>query len=109
MKREYQLPILGVVNWTALLVLLHRLPDRIPMHWNLRGEIDAWGSKYHLIWIGALPVAMWTLLTVLPALDPKRKHSAKLTPSDRVIRTVVVGMMIAVGWISVAAALSHRA
>ena len=104
MKRDYWLAALGVVNWTAL--LLHRLPDRIPMHWNLRGEIDAWGSKYHLIWIGALPVAMWTLLTVLPALDAKRKYSAKLTPGYRVIRTAVVGMMIAVGWISVAAALS---
>lgn len=106
MKRDYRPALLGVVSWTALLLLLPRLPDSIPMHWNLRGEIDAWGSKYHLIWIGALPVGMWALLTVLPALDPKRKHSAKLTPGYRVIRTAVVVLMIAVGWISVAAALS---
>ncbi len=23
-----------------------QLPDRMPMHWNIRGEVDGWGNKF---------------------------------------------------------------
>lgn len=108
MKKDYWLPVLALVNWGAMMLLMPRLPDRVPMHWNIRGEIDSWGSKEHLIWIGALGIGMWALLTVLPALDPKRENYSKFASAYRVIRTVVVVMMIAVGWMSQAAAMGGK-
>lgn len=49
------------------------LPDAIPTHWNLHGQIDGWGSKASAAWFG--PAAMGILLVVmflLPLLSPRQ-------------------------------------
>ena len=34
------------------------LPDRVPMHYNLAGEVDRWGSKYENL---IFPVLVWAM------------------------------------------------
>ncbi len=57
---------LQVVNVALLLVsstifiwLLQRLPARVPMHWNLEGRVDRWGSPSEL-WL----MAAWLLFDI---------------------------------------------
>ena len=49
------------------------LPDRIPIHWNIHGEIDGWGAKS---WgVSFIPLTMAVLLLIfraLPSLSPKQ-------------------------------------
>jgi uncharacterized membrane protein len=48
------------------------LPEKVPMHWNMQGEIDRWGSKAELMSIGWVMVGLPLLLTVIiVALSPK--------------------------------------
>ncbi len=49
LKKE--LPIIGIVllPFIYLAYIWNSLPEQVPMHWNLKGEIDNWGSKYSLI------------------------------------------------------------
>lgn len=54
-----------------------RLPDRVPVHWNFRGEADRWGSPGEVIFL--LPgtgLLILGLLAVLPTVDPKRENHA---------------------------------
>ncbi len=48
------------------------LPDRIPTHWNIQGEIDGWSDK---LWgVSLIPLTMTVLLLLfraLPWLSPK--------------------------------------
>ena len=37
--------VLLVAPLIALVVLWNDLPARVPIHWNLRGQIDGWTSK----------------------------------------------------------------
>ncbi len=56
----------GAAAW-----LYPSLPDQIPTHWNLRGQVDGYGGKWTLF---VLPVAMLGMLALfyfLPALSPK--------------------------------------
>ncbi|AVX20971.1 MULTISPECIES: SdpI family protein [Carboxydocella] len=59
----------------ALSVYLYpRLPDPLPTHWNMRGEVDGYMSKP--LGVGfplALNLGIYLLLVSLPALDPKAK------------------------------------
>lgn len=50
--------ILLVLNWT-------KLPDTVPIHFNIKGEADGWGSKYTLFFLPVLTVALFTFLTFL--------------------------------------------
>lgn len=74
-----ELPIVGI----ALLPLLYlgsvwnSLPENVPLHWNLEGEIDNWGSKYSLIGLVFLmPILTYILMLVVPNIDPKKRIEA---------------------------------
>ena len=55
------------------LILYPRLPDLIPIHWNIRGEVDGWAEKR---WAVLMMPGMMTLLVgmmlVLPAMSPRQ-------------------------------------
>lgn len=74
-----ELPTLGI----ALLPILYlgsiwnSLPELVPIHWNLEGEIDNWGSKYTLIGLVFLmPILTYIIILVVPNIDPKKRIEA---------------------------------
>lgn len=71
-----ELPIIGIVllPFVYLAFIWNSLPDKVPTHWNQRGEIDHWGDKVSLIGIPfMLPVFIYVLLLVIPIIDPKKR------------------------------------
>jgi immunity protein, SdpI family len=48
------------------------LPERIPTHWNIRGEVDGYGGKWTLFIFPVTMVGMLALFHYLPALSPKQ-------------------------------------
>ena len=68
------LPILaGIILWD-------KMPEQIPTHWNMAGEVDGWSSKPFAVFGLPLILLAFQWLCVLVTLsDPKRKnHSAKI-------------------------------
>ena len=47
------------------------LPDRIPTHWNIKGEVDGYGGKWTLFMFPLMMVPMLLLFYFLPALSPR--------------------------------------
>jgi len=71
-----ELPIIGIVliPFVYLAVIWNSLPEKVPTHWNYKGEIDKWGDKATLIGLlFMLPVLMYILLLVIPKIDPKKR------------------------------------
>jgi uncharacterized membrane protein len=64
--------VLTLAVWGATAALYPRLPEQVPMHWNIRGEIDGYGAK---TWAGflvpAMMLAMLGLFWLLPWLSPR--------------------------------------
>ncbi|WP_395049567.1 SdpI family protein [Flavobacterium sp.] len=74
LKKE--LPIIGFVllPFIYLAYLWNSLPEKVPIHWNYKGEIDDWGTKYSLIGlVFLLPVLTYVLMLVIPKIDPKKR------------------------------------
>ncbi|MFD1423548.1 SdpI family protein [Laceyella tengchongensis] len=68
-----------ILSWAIALVTLgvflychDLLPDRVPLHWNIKGQIDRYGSKNMLLLFGLIPLGINLLLTFLPNWDPRR-------------------------------------
>jgi uncharacterized membrane protein len=57
----------GVTAW-----LYGSLPDQIPTHWNIRGEVDGYGGKWTLFIFPVMMVGVLALFYFLPALSPKQ-------------------------------------
>lgn len=74
LKKE--LPILGFVllPFINLAYLWNSLPEKIPIHWDYKGEINGWGTKYSLLgMIFLLPVFTYVLMLAIPKIDPKKR------------------------------------
>jgi uncharacterized membrane protein len=48
------------------------LPDRVPTHWDLAGNVNGYSSRFLAVSImPAVVVFMWLLMLVLPAISPR--------------------------------------
>ncbi len=90
-KLHWLLLALLIAPLIALVVLWNQIPDRVPVHWNLRGEIDGWAPKT----IGLLITPLIGLLTValcqtLCWLDPKLRMNQKTDRMNKVLQILRV-------------------
>jgi uncharacterized membrane protein len=69
------------------------LPERLPMHWNINGEVDGWGSKQ--VAVPLLPGAMVGLLALfaaLPSMSPKNFKLDSFRSTYEYIVALVLGL-----------------
>jgi len=74
LKQEAPLLAIVAIPFIYLAYIWNSLPEKIPIHWNMKGEIDGWGTKDQLIVILlVLTVFVYSLLLVITMIDPKGK------------------------------------
>jgi len=63
-----------LVPLAYLFIVWEQLPDRVPIHFNYKGEADDWGSKNFLAGlILFITAGVNLLLLAIPSIDPKDK------------------------------------
>ena len=76
MKLKKELPLIAIVllPFVYLAYIWNELPSKVPVHWNIHGEIDRYGNKSELILIPILlPLLVYLIFLVVPKIDPKNK------------------------------------
>ncbi len=74
LKRELPLLLIVLIPFVYLMLIWSGLPETVPTHWNLEGEIDNWGSKWTMVMIPfLLPLLTYVIFTIVPKIDPKNK------------------------------------
>lgn len=69
------------------LFLLQSLPDTVPMHWNIRGQVDGTMAKIPGVFVLPLmSLAMLGLFRLLPAIDPKKEKYRLFTREWEIIQ-----------------------
>lgn len=69
-----ELPIIGVIVLPIIYLayIWSDLPQQVPVHWDLQGEINRYGSKKELAIITlSLPILLYVIFLVVPYIDPK--------------------------------------
>jgi uncharacterized membrane protein len=71
---------LVVAPFVALVVFWNQIPERVPIHWNIRGEIDRWAPKAPgLLLLPLIGLRTVVLCHVVAWLDPKLRGNLKKT------------------------------
>ncbi len=74
LKKEIPLVVIVLLPFMYLAYIWNQLPEKVPMHWNIKGEIDGYGDKTELLIIPILlPLLCYILFLVIPKIDPKNK------------------------------------
>ncbi|KXG78836.1 Immunity protein SdpI [Fervidicola ferrireducens] len=96
-KKRSTLP----VNWLLLgliaslyvmgFAVYPRLPDMVPSHWNVSGQVDGYMSKtMHVLFMPTVVLGMYLLLSFAPAIDPKPESYEKFRYVYGTFRTIMV-------------------
>ena len=70
------------------------MPDRVPIHWNIRGEVDGYGDKSWAVFITpAVMVGLLLLFRILPWLSPKPFSLDTFRGTYEFVVALVMGLM----------------
>ena len=105
MKGNKLILILAALSLSGILGIYSRLPASIPLHWNVRGQVDSWGPRWNIFLLGGLPLIVALLMRWLPRIDPKRDSYVKHARTYEILQTLIVLVLIGLGWLTIAAAL----
>lgn len=75
LKSDSLILVLLLIPILYLFWMWPNLPDRVPLHWNFRGEVDRYGSKQSLIWIVVgLNLFIYLLMLLLPKIAARKQQ-----------------------------------
>ncbi|MCL6638101.1 MAG: SdpI family protein [Firmicutes bacterium] len=106
-------------DWPVLLLILGgfvagalfypHLPDRVPSHWNFRGEVDGYSSRlWGAIGIPLMNAGIYVLMTVLPAIDPRRQNYARFAGVYRMLKFILTAFLTMVYFLVLFNSLGFR-
>ena len=99
-KLHADLISLASVLGLALLMALwySELPDPMPSHWNMKGEVDGWMDREtNLALLLGLPLFCWALMKVIPLISPKGFRTDDFSDTINVMQTALVVFLSAIG------------
>lgn len=86
--------ILGIIPIIVLACVYTHLPEQVPMHWGISGEVE-YSAKWQVWIMFSLGPILTILFDVLPKIDPKRKNYEKFGQYyDLFIIVMLVFLMI---------------
>lgn len=75
MKSRWLAPVLTVAMWAFALAVYSRLPQRLPTHWNARGEVDGWTDKpWGALMFPLMATGVLALMWLLRRVDPRARN-----------------------------------
>ncbi len=104
LKKELPILIILLIPLITAVFLYPYIPDQVPIHWNVKGEIDDYSSKaFGTFLLPVLNIILYVLFLVLPKIDPKRANYRKFDSSYTIIRyslhiflTILFGVTIVI-------------
>lgn len=101
--------VLTVGALAASLILYPQLPEKIPTHWNIQGEIDGYGQKeWAAFLVPGIMLGLLLMFWALPYLSPKQFAVDHFRTTYWFIATVVLGMTAFIHGLTLWAALADQ-
>lgn len=92
----------------ATAILYPQLPEKIPIHWNIQGEVDGHGEKIWSLLTPAIVIGILLLFCAIPWLSPKPFVVDSFRSTYWFILLVLTGMFVYVHWLLMWAAWSGK-
>ncbi len=94
---DWPLILIIVCSFIAGAVLYSHMPDRVPSHWNFRGEVDGYASRFWgTFGIPLINAGIFVMLLLLPLIDPRKENYRKFAGAYKVFKTVFIVYMTGV-------------
>jgi len=101
--------LLVLLSFATVAVVYPDLPDPMPSHWNLHGQVDGWMPKFWgAFLIPLVMAALWIVLLVLPRISPRGFEMDSFARAWGFLRVAILAMLFLVGLLVLRAAKTHE-
>lgn len=87
-----------LIALVAAACLYPQLPAQVPVHWNIHGQVDLYGTRF---WVAALPalliLGVTGLMVLLPAISPRKFEIAPFAPVYTIMMLTTHGVVLVIG------------
>jgi uncharacterized membrane protein len=91
--RRWIAPLLILLAVTASALVYARLPARVPLHWNVHGVVDRYGSRAEgAFFLPGMMLLLWLIMRFLPRVDPRRENYAKFADTYELVVNSIIGL-----------------
>ncbi|MDO8668299.1 MAG: SdpI family protein [bacterium] len=78
----------------------NNLPERVATHWNIAGQVDAYGSgQTQAVAFPLLIVGMYILFLLIPFLDPKKERYKQFNKVYHIFKNILLALMVVIYFI----------
>lgn len=104
------LPILLIVfSIISSFYFFQQMPEKIPIHWNFKGEIDNWGSSLsHVLTINLVMIGMYLLFLLLPYIDPRRERYGQFKKVYHIFKNILLLFFAVIFFITNLSAIGYN-
>lgn len=107
-RGDWPIVLLILATLIAGFIIYPSLPDRVPSHWNIHGEVDGYSSGFWgAFGIPLLAAGIYLMMVVLPGLDPRKENYVRFKGAYRAIKLVLVLFLTMLYVIIVMSALGY--
>jgi len=83
--------ILIVIQFAASFYFYPTLPESMPTHWNVYGNIDSYMPKQYAVWMfPLLGLLMLILFKIVPSFDPNKKKYQHFVTEWQILQTIFI-------------------
>lgn len=100
--------VLIVIAFLINIAVYSKLPDQIPTHWNVAGEIDGYSSKaFGAFMAPVIMLLVWLGMKFLPNIDPKKKNYEKFDSSYSIIICLLTSFFFVLHLLTITVSLGY--
>jgi len=78
--------IIGIASIVAMILYIElnwsALPDDVPIHFNAAGEVDRWDSKWSMLILPIIAIALYIFMEVIEKRPHTHNYPARLTEQN---------------------------
>jgi uncharacterized membrane protein len=109
MRSRWLAPAVLALMWAAAMIVYPHLPERVPLHWNLQGEVDRWGGRGTGAFLPpVIATFVYLLMTYVPRIDPRKRNIDRLGGDYALLVSAVILFMALLQGATTAVALGVK-
>lgn len=91
LKQEWFSILIILATFIVTIVIFPYLPEKVPVHWNIYGQIDRYSPKATgAFQIPLLNLVLYILFFIIPRFDPKKDNYQKFIGAYRTYRVAMI-------------------
>ncbi|MFZ5647992.1 MAG: SdpI family protein [Bacillota bacterium] len=94
-KSDWPAVALIIMCFIAGALVYPHLPEQVPSHWNIHGQVDNYSSRFWGAFaLPLLTAGLYLMMVFVPRIDPRRENYAKFRGAYRCIKLGITFFML---------------